>query len=461
MAHRITDTELKSYLEAISGPGLIGWLIDRCQEDEKLRVSLLDFATPREQAGLLADEIRDRMQQAFQLCKDQDGYRMMPEISRELDDAIVSIQSLIDRGCSVEAERLLADFVGIVEKCIDGAAGSYEHLWFTGQRAVTLWGQAWAGLAQRNPQQLATLVYGHIHANDYSLKDDMIPAFVAALGPEGLRAMQRRLKDDLGGLAADRDTHDSGRRRIAGWLKQIADGLGDVDEYIAIIKSEHQEDTEAVPIARRLFAAGRLQEALAHLEKPHLKYGSSESYDHPRLKSQILAALGRMDEAREVFWKEFASYPSMSTFGSILALTSDSETPEAHERAAALAEGHGSSDQAAHFLVQINELDRAAQLILRRETEMSGGFYSTLTAVAKALAQDYPLEAWKLYRILLLDILNEGRSRAYHHAADYLLQMEQLADAAAIQPQQADFLASIRKAHGRKNSFWAQVETDS
>ena len=96
----------------------------RCQEDEKLRSSLLDLATPKEKVGLLVEEIRDRMEQALQQSGHRDGYRLMPEISRELDDALVSIQSLIDRDCPVEAEQLLADFVGIVEKCIDGAAGS-------------------------------------------------------------------------------------------------------------------------------------------------------------------------------------------------------------------------------------------------------------------------------------------------------------------------------------------------
>jgi hypothetical protein len=457
MTHKIGNDELRSYLEATGKSDLIAWLMERCDEDERLRVSLLDLATPREKVGLLVDEIRDRMEQALQQSGHRDGYRMMPEISRELDDALVSIQSLIDRDCPVEAERLLADLVGIVEKCIDGAAGSYEHLWFTGQRAVTSWGQTWAGIAQRNPQQLAALVYGHIHANSYSVKGDMIPAFAAALGSEGLRALQRRLKDDLDAQAAGRDTHDSSRRRIAGWLKQIADGLGDVDEYIAFVESERQEGTEAVPVARRLFAAGRLQEALAYLEKCTSRFVSSESSDYPKLKSQILAALGRKGEAIEVLWQELADHPSMFRFEPILALTPDEDKAEAHQRAAALAESHRSAERAAHFLVQINELDRAARLVQQRLAEMSGMSYTTLAETAQGLAQSHPLQAWDLYRILLLDVLSRARSKAYHHAVDYLACMEELAERANIQSQQAAFMAFLRQTHGRKTSFWAQV----
>jgi hypothetical protein len=45
MAHRITDDELRSYLEATSKSGLIAWLMERCDEDEKLRASLLDLVS--------------------------------------------------------------------------------------------------------------------------------------------------------------------------------------------------------------------------------------------------------------------------------------------------------------------------------------------------------------------------------------------------------------------------------
>jgi len=293
----------------------------------------------------------------------------------------------------------------------------------------------------------------------------MIPRFAEALGVGGLRALQVRLKADLEALPQpdpkrqNRQAYE--RTRITSWLKEIADALGDVDEYIALVESEQQGHVEAVPIARRLFAAGRLQEALAYLEKCTSRFASSESADYPKLKSQILAALGRKDEAIEILWQEFADYPSMFRFEPILALTSDDDKAEAHQRAAALAESHRSAEQAAHFLVQINELDRAARLVQQRLAEMSGTSYTTLPEVAEALAQSHPLQAWNLYRILLLDVLNRARSKAYHHAADYLMHMEELAQRADVQSQQAEFVQSLRQAHGRKTSFWAQVRDRS
>ena len=202
-----------------------------------------------------------------------------------------------------------------------------------------------------------------------------------------------------------------------------------------------------------------MQEALAYIKNGSSDFASSESYDYPRLKSQILAALGRTVEAREVFWQEFACCPSMSTFESILARTPDEDKAQARQRAVALADSHRAPDQAAYFLVQVNELDRAAQLVQQRLAEISGASYSTLAEVGQALAQRHPLEAWNLYRILVLDVLNRARSKAYGHAAMYLMHMDELAQKADIQSQQAEFMLSLRQAHGRKRSFWAKVRS--
>jgi len=463
MPHRITDNELRSYLERIAKPDLIAWLMRRCQEDEKLRASLLDLATPKENAEALASEIRDRIHQTWQLAKHRDGWKMALPISRELDQVLASIQSLIEKDCPREAEVLLVEFLTMAEHSAEQVDDSYGHLESTCQEAVTFWGEAWARIDPRDTGQLAILVYEHIHGNGYIIRDEMIAKFAKALSAQGLRTLQSRLKGDLEDLPQPdpKKKDDFERTRITRWLKEIADALGDVDEYIALVESEQQEQTEAVPIARRLFKAGRLQEALAYIEKCTSRFASSKAYDYPRLKSKTLVALGREEEARVVLWQEFFSFPSMSTFESILELTPDADTAEARRRAAALAESHQSPEQAAHFLVQVNELDRAAQLVQQRQAELSGASYSTLVEVAEALAQTHPLQAWMLYRILLLDVLNRARSKAYGHAAEYLMHMDELTQRANIQSQQAEFVANLRQTHGRKSSFWAKVKSRS
>ena len=57
---------LKNYLAKISKPELVAWLLDRCQEDERLRASLLDLVTPKEDAKALTGEKKEVAFEALQ-----------------------------------------------------------------------------------------------------------------------------------------------------------------------------------------------------------------------------------------------------------------------------------------------------------------------------------------------------------------------------------------------------------
>jgi len=464
MARRISDDELRTYLEATGKPELVGWLLERCQNDKKLRASLLDLVTPKAHTNVLANEIRDRIRQAWQLAKRRDGWKMTLPISRELDQVLVSIRSLMDKGDLADAQKLLVSFVRAAEKGMANIDASNGYLWPSCQQGVTLWGEVWSRIEPRDTKQLAGLVYDQIHDNGYAVKDDMITKFAKALGDEGLRTLQWQLRSDLAALprsAPGERLPNIERTQIVGWLEEIADASGDVDEYIALVESEGLMQTYALSVSRRLFEAGRLQEALAYLEKGTARFLYGESDDYPTLQSKILIALGRKDEAREILWREFSLFLSTSTFEKILELTSDADKPQARQRAASLAENHRSPEQGAYFLTQMGDLERAAKLVQRKQEAISGSSYDTILKVIEALAEPYPSQAWILYRILLLNILNESRYNAYSHAAKYLMTMQELAVAAGIELQQKEFVQHLLQAHGRKSSFWARVKTDS
>ena len=58
MVRKISDNALKNYLAKTSKPERIARLMERCQEHEKLRASLLDLVTPKDNAKTLTSEIR-------------------------------------------------------------------------------------------------------------------------------------------------------------------------------------------------------------------------------------------------------------------------------------------------------------------------------------------------------------------------------------------------------------------
>ena len=170
MAHKISDDELRSYLEAAGKSDLIAWLMERCDEDERLRASLLDLVTPQENTKALVSEIRDRIHQTWQLAEHRDGWKMALPISRELDQVLASIQSLIEKGCPREAEKLVVEFLANAEQGAGQVDDSDGHLDSRCDEAMTLWGQASARIEPRNTGQLAQLVYERMHGDSYAVR---------------------------------------------------------------------------------------------------------------------------------------------------------------------------------------------------------------------------------------------------------------------------------------------------
>ena len=63
-------------------------------------------------------------------------------------------------------------------------------------------------------------------------------------------------------------------------------------------------------------------------------------------------------------------------------------------------------------------------------------------------------------RALLNPILERGRSKAYHHAVQYLRELRRLdpaIDDYRHLPTHAEYEARLRDCHGRKTGFWSQL----
>jgi hypothetical protein len=133
-----------------------------------------------------------------------------------------------------------------------------------------------------DPRDLADHAFQALIKNDYGQFDSLIEVLTPALGQEGLEHLKQRmiaLSEEPVRRPMDKE------RQIIGWgssgriyaddladhsrvstvrlaLKEIADAQGDVDAFIA----QYDEQTRKVPkiaadIARRLLAAGRMNEA--------------------------------------------------------------------------------------------------------------------------------------------------------------------------------------------------------
>ena len=214
----------------------------------------------------------------------------------------------------------------------------------------------------------------------------------------------------------------------------------------------------AADIAGKLLDAGRADEALAFFEEHASQRTYASLVPLPKIKSRILVALGRREDAALVLWKAFTGTLSESLLADALELTPEEHRPALEQQALDTAASYDYPERGLGFLVDRGALDRAAALVDERVGEMTGYNYYALADAAKALADAHPRQSWELLRILLTDILDSGRSKAYRHAARYLRDMKGRADEGGFVAEHDAFVVQIEDAHKRKRSFWKLVK---
>ena len=133
-------------------------------------------------------------------------------------------------------------------------------------------------------------------------------------------------------------------------------------------------------------------------------------------------------------------------------------------RACLDAKSHPNVASAAELLFALEEPLLAEQLIIDRARELDGRNYVLLTSLAlTAKVNKRWLAATMLWRALLDAILKRGYAKAYDHAAQYLRELR--GAASEIEdfrgyPTHSNYEEFLRKAHGRKASFWQRLDDD-
>lgn len=296
------------------------------------------------------------------------------------------------------------------------------------------------------------------------------------LGPDVLKAWDGRLAKMAAGLPKDEDRDGVTPGQLVEVRQSIADALGDLDGWIALegAKPDFLRDTKQM--ALRLTEAGRHAEALQWVRRgrhgdlddmtaadvaddPALTVTNWTDTGRVLLEARILDDLGRKAEAQTARWGCFETTLRADVLKVYIAGLGDFEEFDAVDKALAVALAHPNRHRALTFLVTWKRLDLAAKLVVDRASEWSGAAYDVLGPMATELAEAQPLAATILYRALLDDILDRGKSQAYGHGARYLAALDRLAPHIGdgwgeIEPHDV-WREALRRRHGRKYSFWA------
>jgi hypothetical protein len=140
---------------------------------------------------------------------------------------------------------------------------------------------------------------------------------------------------------------------------------------------------------------------------------SMAGHDLAQLKRDLLAMLGRHNEALDAAWAEYREHPSKCSYDDLMKYVPKADRAAWHEKALEAADGsdlHSLID----LLVETKELDRLAELVRRSKNEAleNESHYAT-EPVAKKLEKTHPDVAARLWCAQGMHVVNPKKSKYY------------------------------------------------
>lgn len=485
-----STTPTAESLAALSRERLIALILEEVGQSaafkKRVTAALAALQGPDKVAAMI-----DRRLSALEKARGYIDWQKRRAFAADLDATLATILSdlkPLDAGMALD--RLLRFLQGAdatLER-VDDSSGQVHAVYEAAAEAAA--GLA-AGLSAEAALGFATRAVEGLDRDGFGLVGALLVDLLPKLPKAALESLDARLVEALAALPAPAPTKSGPatfERAGQDWerryhrltlnrLRQvIADARADADAFVAIELEMSPERPDLAAVAERLLTAGRAAEALDWIRRKQkrgtivvtredLVAGGFDPQGPERAREaveiRILDALGRKEEAQGLRWSRFEQSLDAGALRDYLARLPDFEDEEALERAFTQAASRTDPHGGLYFLIRWPNLDRAARLVLDRRTEWSGRIWELLAPAAEALEPDHPLAASVLYRALIDDILERGRSPAYGHGARHLTRLADLARDIApgdLTPSHEAYVAALRKAHGRKSGFWSQVE---
>ena len=469
-------------LTALSQERLIGLILGETARNAAFR-KLVSAALASLQGAEAVAAIVDRRLTALEGARGFIDWHKRRGFTTDLGATVTVILAELaplDRAAALERlVRFLGGADAVLNR-VDDASGAVQAIYERASEAVVA---VAADLDSDAAGLFALTLIPRVVADPYGPFGLLIRDLVPRLPAAALDALDAELAEAVG-VSSEQGGEAKGRPAFTAALpkanllrirQDIADSRDDVEAYIALEHAIMPGRPDVIEIARRLLDAGRAAEALDWIRRraasrgrvvtrASLAAGDAAIDGHGRerieLEIRVLDALNRRVEAQALRWHGFATLLDAEMLRAHVAKLPDFEDEEVLERALDHVARHDDAHRALAFLVGWPSLDRAARLVLARSSEWRGDAYRLLDLAAVALEPAHPTAATLLLRRMIDDILKDGRSSAYPHAARYLMALDAMAPrlpAGATGPSPDAYRAGLRTGHGRKYGFWSLV----
>lgn len=455
---RITETSLaKLGVERLSE-----LLVSEARTNKALKQALQLALETEEGVDSLAASIRQRIatiDRSESRLSTNKGREMIAELKR-LHASIVNDVSAADPAEGLELLWLFIDLhQNLIRRTRDRAGRLGDFFSGVVQELPEL-----AMRAKPDAEHLAEGVFNRFIDDVYGIYEDLISVMAEPLTGDGFKALEAHLLEARD--VASRNKAQNRRRLgiIEHGLRDVADGVGDVDAFIATFSIEQtRHPALAAEMAIRLVGVDRAEEALKLLEHaaPDADDDRGARFKWTDARLAALGKLGRTDECKVLSWEIFETHLSDDHLRSHLKLLPDFDDIEAEERALDWVVEQPNFLMALSFLIRWPALPRAAALIERRGAEIDGDLYEFFSRAAETLEGRHPLAAAILRRAVIRFALEKGRGHRFKQMAQQVMVLQSL-DAAIEEygehERHKDFMEQLWLDHPHKTKFWTLLE---
>lgn len=439
----------------------------------RLRLELAGSESPSK----LGNEIRKRLT-SIGAATTNVGWRTLKGFRADLNTQRRLIAEQVTTAAPQDAHDLIWQFIAlgdaVIERTSDASGGVREVMASACQDAAAI-----AALAKPPVDDLVTRIAAAQMANSYGQNDALITLMSPRLGEDGLlklraailaaarepvasstarpRPVKRWRKRVLAASEALRKRTRAESTRVA--LLAIADALGDVDAFIALMADAYLPAT-AAQIACRLLKAGRAADALKALDAARQNPRFEMPTEWINARIEALEALDRKDEAQTVRLERFRCTLQPDYLRAYLKRLPDFDDIEAEDAELDRVLAWPDANAALALLIGWPSLERAAQLVIDRVREMDGNDAERLTYAADRLSSRHPLAALLLQRQIVEARLASFSEAAHEAAVLPFLEAESLAqhidDFGRHDPHDI-WRKKLANTYARRTVFWKGV----
>ncbi|MGA2076080.1 MAG: DUF6880 family protein [Terriglobia bacterium] len=370
------------------------------------------------------------------------------------------IAAQIDQVVSTDPTRGVSLYESFLAGCYEKADEIDDDGYF-GQIVEALY-CGWVKARQAvggDPDETVSLLIDRMENDPYGYAYQLEREAVKVLDEAGLAAFEGAVRT----LFEVKDNPDQARHRWGPVLQAIYAQKQDVHAYVALCEQTEFSTQDCLMVALMHKAQGGFAEALAWVERglsidKKKPYESSAGYDLRKLRRELLAKLGRQDEALADAWAEFEKTPSTYSYEELMRFVPEAERADWRAKALHAAE-RGSLGSLIDLLVETKETERLFGCLQEaRDSALEGLSHFVTEPAAELLAEVHPEVAAKLFRAMGMRILNAKKSKYYHEALENFEDAKSCYARAGMNHQWDAVVAEVRREHYRKVGFMPGFE---